>query len=147
MSNRATTIPPETSPAITPNPAYARLASDEQIERAARALGLNGISVHVAASGEEAKRKLAEVIPAGAEVLTGASTTLIQLGLLGEIDSPTGRYNSVRANKLSRMDQKTQSREMQKLGATPEYIVGSVHAVTETGSVLVASMTGSQLGP
>jgi hypothetical protein len=45
------------------------------------------------------------------------------------------------------MDPKTQNREMVKLGATPEYILGSVHAVTEDGRVLIASKTGSQLGP
>jgi hypothetical protein len=43
------------------------------------------------------------------------------------------------------MDPKTQQREMIKLGAVPEYMVGSVHAITEGGSVLIASNTGSQL--
>jgi len=45
------------------------------------------------------------------------------------------------------MDRQTQWLEMVKLGAVPEYIVGSVHAVTEEGSVVVASMSGSQLAP
>jgi L-lactate utilization protein LutC len=49
--------------------------------------------------------------------------------------------------KLSTMDDKTQHRDMVKLGATPEYVLGSVHAVTEDGSVLIASMSGSQLAP
>jgi hypothetical protein len=43
------------------------------------------------------------------------------------------------------MDPKTQNREMQKMGATPEYMIGSVHAVTEAGRVIIASKTGSQL--
>ncbi|MEJ5202869.1 MAG: LUD domain-containing protein [Anaerolineales bacterium] len=130
----------------SPNEAYSRLASDEQIERTVRALEANGIRAIVAANGEEAKAKLYELLPAGAEVFTSSSATLSQLGLTDEIDRPDGRYHSVRV-RLSKLDPKTQNREMQKLGATPEYILGSVHAVTEAGHVLVASATGSQLAP
>lgn len=131
---------------LTPNQAYSKLASEDQVRRAANALELNGIKTIVVETAEEARAKLAEVIPAGAQVFTSSSTTLSQLGLLEEIDREDGRYDSVRV-QLSLMDRATQGREMQKLGATPDYIVGSVHAVSETGSVLVASSSGSQLGP
>jgi L-lactate utilization protein LutC len=130
----------------SPNPEYAQLASEAQIARAMKALGQNGIQAFVVDSGEEARAKLEQLIPAGAEVFTSSSTTLIQMGLLAEIDREGGRYDAVRI-RLGKMDPKTHNREMQKLGATPEYIIGSVHAVTETGSVLVASMSGSQLAP
>lgn len=126
---------------LTPNMAYAKLASDAQIERAAKALEANGIHVVIAANGEEAKQKLFELIPAGAEVFTGSSVTLDTLGIPAEADK---RYDSVRA-KLAKMDRATQGREMIKMGAVPEWIVGSVHAVTETGSVVIGSNTGSQL--
>ena len=69
--------------------------------------------------------------------------TLTALGA-DEIIDKSGHYNSVRA-QLAKLDRKTQGHEMQKLGSAPEYMVGSVHAVTETGSVIIASMTGSQL--
>jgi L-lactate utilization protein LutC len=131
----------QTKSKLVPNMAYARLASDEQIERAAKALEANGIKVIVAANGEEAKQKLFELIPAGAEVFTGSSMTLEALGVPAEVDR---RYDSVRA-KLARMDRATQGREMIKMGAVPEWMVGSVHAVTEDGTVVVASNTGSQL--
>jgi L-lactate utilization protein LutC len=128
---------------LTPNMAYARLANDQQIERAAKALEANGIHVILSANGEEAKARIFELIPAGAEVFSGASRTLDTLGIPAEVDK---RYNSVRA-KLATMNRQTQSREMIKLGAVPEYIIGSVHAVTEDGSVVIASNTGSQLAP
>ncbi|MEP0806386.1 MAG: lactate utilization protein [Chloroflexota bacterium] len=131
----------QTKSKLVPNMAYARLASDEQIERAAKALEANGIKVIVAANGEEAKQKLFELIPAGAEVFTGSSMTLEALGVPAEVDR---RYDSVRA-KLARMDRATQGREMIKMGAVPEWMVGSVHAVTEDGTVVIASNTGSQL--
>ncbi len=36
---------------------------------------------------------------------------------------------------------------MRILAASPDYVVGSVHALTEGGSLLIASASGSQLGP
>ena len=122
---------------------FARLASDSQIKRAMQALEANNIHVILAENGAEAREKLYEIIPASAEVFTSSSTTLNSLGITEEIDQ-SGRYDSVRA-KLALMDGKTQGREMEKIGATPEYMIGSVHAVTETGHVIIASMTGSQL--
>ncbi len=126
---------------LTPNMAYARLASDEQIERTAKALEANQIRVFLAANGEEARAKVLEIIPSGAEVFTSSSRTLDSLGIPAEIDQ---RYDSVRV-KLSKMNRATQGREMIKMGAVPKWMVGSVQAVTEDGTVVIASNTGSQL--
>lgn len=126
---------------LIPNRAYANLASEEQIERTVKALEANGIRAIVVANAEEARAKLLEVLPAGAEVFTATSRTVDILNVQGEIDQ---RYDSVRV-KLAALDPKTQGREMVKLGATPEVILGSIHAVTETGSLVIASATGSQL--
>ena len=128
-----------------PNVAFSKLASDEQIERAAQALEANGIHTLVAANGEAAKKMVFDLLPEGAEVFTATSLTLEKTGILADLEKQA-RYDSVRA-RLSKMDDKTQHREMVKLGATPEYVLGSVHAVTEDGSVLIASMSGSQLAP
>jgi len=122
---------------------FSLLASDAQIERTMQALEANNMHAILAENGADAKKKLFELIPDNAEVFISSSTTLNVLGVTEEIDK-SGRYDSVRA-KLSMMDQKTQNRKMQKMGATPEYMLGSVHAVTETGHVLIASKTGSQL--
>ena len=131
--------------ALVPNMAYAELASDEQIERTIEALNAHGINAMVVENGLEAKKKVAELLPSGVEVFTSNSLTLNALGIADDVDN-SGRYNSVRA-KLAKYDYKTQAREMNKLGSTPEYVLGSVHALTETGSVLIASATGSQLAP
>ena len=122
---------------------FAVLASDAQIKRTVQALEANNIHVVVAEDGADAKKTLFELIPANAEVFTSSSQTLNTLGVVEEIDK-SGSYNSVR-EKLSMMDRKTQGREMDKLGATPEYMIGSVQAVTEAGEVISASKTGSQM--
>lgn len=128
---------------LVPNEAYAALASDEQVARAAKALEANNIHTIVVDTGEQAKAALWKLIPEGAEVFTATSRTLDTLDVPQEVNQ---RYDSVRA-KLAKMNRETQNREMIKLGAVPQYIVGSVHAVTEDGKVVVASNTGSQLAP
>ncbi len=56
----------------------------------------------------------------------------------------SGKYDSVK-KKLMSTNRETEALQMQRLGAAPEYAVGSVHAVTEDGKVVVVSNTGSQL--
>lgn len=129
----------------TANTEFARLASNGQIERTAQALEKNHIKTLIAENAEEAKRLFFELVPEGAEVFLGSSVTLETLGIKDEIDK-SGKYNALRP-KMFAMDRATQGREIRKLGGAPDYAAGSVHAVTEDGSVLIASNTGSQLGP
>jgi hypothetical protein len=130
-------------PVIAPNQEFKRLASQAQIERTAKALEAHGIQVKIAKNGAEAKKMVLELLPDGAEIYAGQSVTLEQLGLVDEIDK-SGRYNAVRP-KVMALDRQTQGVQMRELRVRPAYIVGSVHAVTEDGRVLVASNGGSQI--
>src|SRR5205807_1354482 len=65
--------------------------------------------------------------------------------LQAELEKP-GRYEHLRPRIYS-MDRKTQADEIRRLSAAPDVMLGSVHAVTETGTLVAASMSGSQLGP
>jgi hypothetical protein len=129
----------------TATPTFDTLASDEQIERTVKALEANGIRALVAENGAEAKRLFFELVPDGSEVFLGASVTLEKTGIKEVIDQ-SGRFEAVRP-KMFAMNRETQGREIRKLGGAPDYAAGSVHAVTEDGHVLIASNTGSQLGP
>lgn len=130
---------------LTPNREFTKLTSEEQIERTAKALEANNIKTLVAENAEEARRMFFELVPEGAEVFLGASVTLETLGIKDEIDK-SGKYDALRP-RMWAMDRTTQAREIRKLGSGPDYAAGSVHAVTETGQVMIASNTGSQLGP
>lgn len=124
---------------------FSKLASDERIDRTAKALETRNIRTLIAENGDEAKRMFFELVPEGAEVFLGASVTLETLGIKDEIDA-SGRYDALRPRMFA-MDRATQGREIRKMGAAPDYAAGSVHAVTEDGQVLIASNSGSQLGP
>jgi len=120
-----------------------KLASKEIVEKTAASLRENGFEVTVVSGALEAKEAALKLIPERAEVFVMTSVTAETIGLSEAIDK-SGRYESVRS-KLNAMDGPTQGREMRKLGAGPDVAVGSVHAVTQSGKLLVASLTGSQL--
>ncbi len=119
------------------------LADDSAIEKTVSALKANGISALVVENAEEARKKVLELLPQGAEVMNMSSVTLETTGIAKEINE-SGKFDSAK-KKLYSMDRNTQGREMMKFGAAPDWTVGSVHAVTEDGKVLIASATGSQL--
>jgi acyl-CoA hydrolase len=129
----------------TLNSEFTQLAPDEQISKTVQALEGHGIRVVVFESGDEARNYVLDLIPSGSEVYTSPSQTLELIGLTQYIEHPT-RFQSVRARLLS-LDRVTDRSEMRKLGASPDVLVGSVHAITEQGEIIVASATGSQLGP
>ena len=134
---------------LTPNRAWTKLASDEQIERTAAALDTNGMRPIVVDTADEARHQVFGLLPAGAQVMTMTSRTLETIAVAEEINEPSNmaesrRYDAVRP-RLMQMDMQTQWPEMRRMGASPDYAVGSVHAVTEQGEVFVASASGSQL--
>ena len=127
-----------------PNLDFERVADRARLERTAAALASRGFQVQIADSAKEARRLVLEMIPDGAQVHTALSETLRELGITAEIDE-SGRYESIRS-QLSKLDRQTQGREMRKLAAAPDYVIGSAHAVTDAGEIIVGSGSGSQLG-
>lgn len=119
------------------------LASEESIKKTVDALKNNGITAHVVDSAEEAKEKVLKLLPKKAEVMQMTSVTLDTIGITQPINE-SGDYDSVR-NELNKLDRSKQHLEMQRIGAAPEWTLGSVHAVTEDGKVVIASNSGSQL--
>jgi len=124
---------------------FAAPAESARVTRTAAALEANGISVVRASNAADAKRIVLDLIPAGSQVHHGASQSLEDSGIAEEIER-SGRYEPLRPRVFS-MDRVTQGDEIRRLSASPDVMLGSVHAVTETGSLLAASASGSQLGP
>jgi LUD domain len=124
---------------------FSELASDEDIESVARALENNGVTAFVSDSGNGARELVGSMLPEGAEVFNNTSQTLEAIGVADDIER-SGRYQPLRL-RLYQMDREMQGHEMRTLAASPDYVVGSAHAVTEGGSLLIASASGSQLGP
>ena len=124
---------------------FATPADDARVERTSAALEANGITVLRAADAAAAKRTVLGLIPPGSQVHHGASQALEASGITDAIEH-SDRYDPLRPRIFS-MDRATQADEIRRLTAAPDVMLGSVHAVTETGSLLTASASGSQLGP
>jgi hypothetical protein len=118
-------------------------APADRLERAAAALTAHGFTVETLDGVAAARARLTDLIPAGASVFTGASETLRLSGIEADINA-SGRYDAIRPRVLA-MDRATEADAIRRLLASPDVAVGSVHAVTETGSLVIASGSGSQL--
>ena len=118
--------------------------SIDRVERVAAALRSHNIEAIVVDTGAEARDVVLGLIPEGAEVHSGKSKTLEDVGLYSELFE-SGRYDAIRP-RIFAMDRKTQGREIRKMVAAPDFELGSVAAITEDGALVVASGTGSQLG-
>ncbi len=118
-------------------------ASDSKVEGAKRALEANGFKVKVVDNLDQAKAEVEKLIPSKAEVFTATSVTLDNAGLTEELNS--SKYQSVREKFMPLYGDPSKAVEMRRIGSGADYAVGSVHAVTEDGQVVVASASGSQL--
>ncbi|KPM51818.1 hypothetical protein ACG83_34040 [Frankia sp. R43] len=123
--------------------AFAAVAAESSIGRAATALRENAFAVHVVDTVEQARALVAEILPTDQSVFTASSETLRESGIQADIDE-SGKYQSVRAAAPA---PGTDVYATIRLGATPDVVVGSVHAVTEGGHLVVGSASGSQFAP
>ncbi|GCE01996.1 LUD domain-containing protein [Embleya hyalina] len=131
------------TPTTTTIADFAEPAPVPRLERAAAALREHGFAVEILADAAAARSRVRELIPEGASVFTGASETLRLSGIDEDLNAG-GRYDAIRPRVLA-MDRATEGDGIRRLTSTPDVVVGSVVAITETGSVVVASGSGSQL--
>jgi LUD domain len=122
---------------------FADPAPAQHLERAAAALTAHGFAVEILDDVAAARIRVKDLIPEGASVFTGASETLRLSGIDKDINT-SGRYEAVRPRVLA-MDRVTGADDIRRLIASPDVSVGSVAALTETGSLVIASASGSQL--
>ncbi|MCL4394548.1 MAG: lactate utilization protein [Chloroflexi bacterium] len=120
-------------------------APEETIQHVAAKLRERNIEVVVVDDGDGARQVVLERLPEGAEAHAGKSKTLEDAGIFQALQEP-GRYDFLR-DRYMKMDRKTQGREIRKLIAAPDIMLGSVNALTGDGILVATSATGSQLGP
>lgn len=124
---------------------YGQLPPEARVAVTVRNLEANGIHTIVVASRDEARTAVEQILPPGAQVFDSTSRTLEETGI-SQLIRDSGRYLPVRP-LLLQLGEQGKKAEQRAVGSAPDYIVGSVHAVTEHGQVVVASGSGSQLAP
>src|SRR4051794_36616525 len=142
MSTTQTT-PAAAEGVLAPDPAFARPTDSATLHRVAAALRSRGIEAEVVPDGAAARARVHQLIPDGAHVYNATSRTLETIGLAQDIVEQE-RYEAARTF-LDTLDPATQSADYRRGVASPQVVVGSVHAVTEDGQLVIASASGSQL--
>ena len=122
---------------------FTALPNEEMLAETVVALEEHGFSVEVADDLDAARAAVLARIPEGSSVMTNTSVTLHETGIAGAIDDG-GPYDSARI-RLSMLDSATQLQEQKAIAGQPDFALGSVHAVTRDGRLVIASRTGSQL--
>jgi LUD domain len=122
---------------------FTTLPDDQTLAATVVALEEHGFSVEVADDLGSAREAVLARIPHGSSVMTNTSVTLAETGIADAINDG-GPYESVR-NKMLALDFATQAQQMKAIGGQPGFSVGSVHAVTRDGTLVIASASGSQL--
>lgn len=130
---------------MTTQQKWTTLANEASIQKVMHSTKVRGINTLVVANKEDALAKLQEIIPAGSEVMTGSSTTMDEIGLTKLLASGSP-FKSVGATIRAENDE-VKRNALRKQAVLSDYFLGSVHAIAETGEMLAASRTGSQLGP
>lgn len=120
------------------------LAATEAVERTSAALKEHHFEPLVVSTKEEALSAVKERISEGASVMNGASRTLEEIGYLEYLKGGQHGWHNLHENILAESDPSKQAL-LRRESVVSDYYVGSVHALTETGELVIASNTGSQL--
>jgi len=122
---------------------FDKLATAESLNKTVKSLEKNGFVVKIAKDKKEAKQIVFGLIPKGTEVLANTSKTLDETGIRDKIDN-SGNYNSVHQKSLS-VDREREMKHFKEMRSVADVAIGSFHAVTEKGEIIIASASGSQL--
>ena len=120
------------------------LASETSILRTVESLTQRNITALAVDSAVEALRLLVSLVPSGSEVYCGTTETLSSIGFPEYIHNNPD-YRSLDREFESESDPQNKQ-ELRRLSSISEYYVGSAQAISETGEVVVASSSGSQIG-
>ncbi len=123
---------------------YATLASQDTLEKTVVALREHHFEPSIVATKEEALAKIKDLIPTGASVMNGASKTLDEIGFVGHLQSGDHDWHNLHEAILSEKDPARQA-QLRRMSVVSDFYLGSVHALSATGEMVIASNTGSQL--
>lgn len=123
---------------------YDTLASSDAITKTKNALAERGFLPEIVSSGEEAFSRIKALIPAGASIMNGSSRTLEQIGFIKYLKEGKHGWNNLHEAILEEKDPVKQG-ELRKQSVLSDFYLGSAHAIAQTGEIVIASNSGSQL--
>ena len=123
---------------------YEKLANVDQVHATISALAGRGVEAVEVSNRAEALEKIKALIPKGVSVMNGSSRTLEEIGFIEYLQSGDHGWKNLHEEILLEKDPAKQA-ILRKQAVLSDYYLGSVHAVAETGEMVIASNSGSQL--
>jgi hypothetical protein len=120
------------------------LASESVLNKVAENLSKNNFESIIVSTKDEALEKIKDLIPAGSSIMNGASKTLEEIGYVKYLQENTHGWNNLHEKIINETDPLKKA-ELRKQSVVSDFYLGSVHSLTETGEMIIASNTGSQL--
>ena len=124
---------------------WERLPDKETVEETIRALNAHGFMAELVPDRRAALDRIGALIPDGAEVMTGSSKTLEEIGLISALASGDHRWNNLKAQIVAEKDREKQM-TLRRMATFADYFLGSAHAITTKGQMVAGSASGSQIG-
>jgi L-lactate utilization protein LutB len=121
------------------------IPTDEIVEKTAKAIERRGIRVILAGNASEALSVLKKVIPQGAEVMNGSSTTLIEIGYEDYISENRSGWKLMH-DVITAENNDEKRAELRRKSVASEYFVSSANALSQTGEIVACDATGSRVG-
>jgi len=123
---------------------YTDLANSTQLEQTVEAIQARGIKVHVVETPADALAKIHDLIPAGSDIMTGGSQTLREIGLEELLMAKTHPWVNLKDAILAENNPEKQG-QLRAQSTLAPYFLGSVHAIAQSGEIVIASGSGSQI--
>ncbi len=124
---------------------WSRMPSEETIASSVQSIEKRGIKVLRVKDGEGALAKIKEIIPSGAEVMNGSSTTLSEIGYMDLISGGYKGWKNLRSVVTSENDKEKRD-ELRRKSVTADYFLSGVNAIAVTGELVSCDATGSRVG-
>ncbi|MGA2121391.1 MAG: lactate utilization protein [Methanoregula sp.] len=121
------------------------LPAPEVVERTIQEIEKRGIKVIVAENGAEALSVIKKIIPPGAEVMNGSSTTLIEIGYEEFIATGQSGWNPVH-KKITAENDAGKRAELRRKSVAADYFISGANAVAGTGEIVGCDAGGSRVG-
>ncbi len=123
---------------------FNELADNSAVLKTINSLKANGFLPIQVSTKEEAFEKIQDLIPGDASVMNGTSATLKEIGYIDYLKEGQHKWNNLHEKVLAELDPEKQSK-LRKTSVISDFYLGSAHAITQNGEILIASNTGSQL--
>jgi L-lactate utilization protein LutB len=115
------------------------------VDKTVHEIEARGIKVLISRNAEEALDVLKKIIPPGAEVMNGSSTTLIEIGYEEFITGGRSGWKSI--HDLIKAENDNEKRaDLRRKSVTADYFISGANAIASTGEIIACDASGSRVG-